>query len=88
MPLRGRADQRDPSSRPKQVGDGRVVEDNDVEAPLLEVDQLGDVRDAPILGLLQARASLAYGRPSAAGGTLRPTTPARMMIVSRYGSDA
>ena len=34
----------------------------------------------------QAAASRSYGWPSAAGGMLRPTTPARMTIVRRYGS--
>ncbi len=34
----------------------------------------------------QVAASRSYGWPSAAGGMLRPTTPARMMIVTRYGT--
>ena len=32
--------------------------------------------------------SLAYGRPTAAGAMLRPTTPARMTIVTMYGNRA
>ena len=36
----------------------------------------------------QARPSFSYGTPSAAGGIERPTTPARMTIVTRYGSAA
>ena len=34
----------------------------------------------------QLAPSLTYGRPSAAGGMLRPTTPARTIRVRRYGS--
>lgn len=34
----------------------------------------------------QVRVSRSYGWPTAAGAMLRPTTPARMMIVMRYGS--
>ena len=54
---------------------------------LLEVEHLA--RPAPLLGG-HARGhpvlSRSYGLPTAAGGMLRPTTPASTMIVTRYGS--
>ena len=73
------------------VADPRVVEDRDRPAALVEVDhrtralEVGaTLRLRPSGGLVvggQPRASLSYGMPSAAGGTARPTTPARTMIV-------
>ena len=42
----------------------------------------------PTLSLTDSlpRYCLTYGRPSAAGGTVRPMTPATATSVSRYGS--
>ena len=57
-----------------------VVEDRDRPAALLEVEE-GRRPVAFLPG--QVAASRSYGWPSAAGGMLRPTTPARMMIVTR-----
>ena len=47
---------------------------------LLEVEE---GRRSIALLARQVAASRSYGCPSAAGGMLRPTTPARMMIVTR-----
>src|SRR6185437_13511984 len=87
------ADDRDPAAGAEELGDLCVVEGVHVEPAVLEVDQLLEppallAVGASVPQLGQARASFANGRPSAAGATLRPTTPARMMIVSRYGSEA
>ena len=78
-----RADDGDPPGRAQHPLDARVVEDVDRSATLLEVEERG----GPVAFLPgQVAASRSYGWPSAAGGMLRPTTPARMMIVTRYGS--
>ena len=59
-----------------------VVEDRDRPAALLEVQE----GSGPVALLArQVAASRSYGWPSAAGGMLRPTTPARTTIVTRYG---
>ena len=82
--VRGRADDCDPPGRSKHVGDGGVVEERDGSAPFLEVE-VGD-RAGPLccrVVLVQVVASRSYGWPSAAGGALRPTTPARITIVRR-----
>ena len=55
--------------------DARVVEDRDRPAALLEVEEGG--RPVALLAR-QVAASRSYGWPSAAGGMLRPTTPARI----------
>src|SRR3954453_17383284 len=73
----------DPASRLQHTFDPRVVEDGDRPASLLQAQERGGA--LPFLAG-QWAASRSYGWPSAAGGMLRPTTPARMMIVSRYGS--
>lgn len=79
-PVPGRADDSDAPSRPEDAFDPTVVEDRDGSAPLLEVEEgCGPVAFLP----RQVAASRSYGWPSAAGGMLRPTTPARMMIVTR-----
>ena len=78
-----RADDGDPPGRAQHPLDAGVVEDLDRSATLLEVEERG----GPITFLPgQVAASRSYGWPSAAGGMLRPTTPARMMMVTRYGS--
>jgi hypothetical protein len=88
MRLRRGADHRDPAAGAEDLGDRRVIQDVDVETAILEVDQLLEPGGLGLVGpavpsLGQARASFANGRPSAAGATLLPTTPARMMMVSR-----
>jgi hypothetical protein len=88
MRLRRGADDRDPAAGAEDLGDLRVIQDVDVETAILEVDQLLEPWGLGLVGpavpsLGQARASFANGRPSAAGATLLPTTPARMMMVSR-----
>ena len=60
--------------------DAGVVEDGDRARALLQVEER---RGAIPLLARQVAASRSYGCPSAAGGMLRPTTPARMMIVTR-----
>ena len=78
--VRRRADDRDPPCRPEGSFDALVVQDRDRSSPLLEVEEgRGPVAFLPG----QVAASRSYGWPSAAGGMLRPTTPARMMIVTR-----
>lgn len=77
---RRRADDGNPRTGLEERPDRRVVEQLDGSAPLRQVE----VRDraAPVLGR-QVVASRWYGWPSAAGGMLRPTTPARTTIVTR-----
>ena len=78
-------DERDPERIAGQQRDGADLarRDADVELPdvatdgVLVEDRVAHGQDWP---------SLAYGRPTAAGATLRPTTPARMTIVTMYGS--
>ena len=74
------ADDRDPPGGPQDAFDAGVVEDRDRAAALLEVEE---GRRSIALLARQVAASRSYGWPSAAGGMLRPTTPARMMIVTR-----
>ena len=82
-PVRRRPDDGDPAGRPQRPLDARVVEDRDRPAAFLEVE----VGGGPVALLAcQVAASRSYGWPSAAGGMLRPTTPARTTIVTRYGS--
>ena len=76
----GRADDGDPAGGPDDPIDALVVQDRDGSTPLLEIEE----RRRPVAFLPgQVAASRSYGWPSAAGGMLRPTTPARMMIVTR-----
>src|SRR6185295_4114420 len=63
--------------------DAGVVEGRDGATTLLQVEERRG--SFPFLAG-QWAASRSYGWPSAAGGMLRPTTPARMMIVTRYGT--
>ena len=60
--------------------DPEVVEDRDRRATLLQVEDRGG---AIALVAGQVAASRSYGWPSAAGGMLRPTTPARITMVTR-----
>jgi len=98
--VRRRADDRDPAGGAQDGADPRVGEQWDGAATLLEIE-VGD-RPGPIriasggtrasivaarVVLAQVAPSLTYGLPTAAGATLRPTTPARMISVSRYGSE-
>jgi hypothetical protein len=73
----GRPDDRDSPRRSKERLDPGVVEEGDLEAPFLEVQ---DVAKPSISG--QVRASFAYGWPSAAGATERPMKPASTTIVT------
>jgi len=86
--VRGRSDDRDPSRVPEQLLDLVVVRQCDRSAVLLQVEEV----DRPLPRLAIGRAlvpvrqlapSFTYGRPTAAGGMLRPTTPARTMRVRR-----
>ena len=73
--VRRRPDHGDPAGRPQGSLDARVVQDRDRPAPFLEVQECS----GPIALLAcQVAASRSYGCPSAAGGMLRPTTPARI----------
>ena len=89
---RRRAHDRDPPRRAQDRRDLVVVGDRDRPALLLEVEE-GDrplprlAIGRPPLVVGQLEPSLTYGCPSAAGATLRPTTPARTMIVRTYGSE-
>jgi hypothetical protein len=98
--VRRGTDDRDAPRRPEELAGRIAVEDRYRAATLLEIE-VGDrsrpLRLAPadsvrcrvrsgISIVAQVADSRSYGRPSAAGGTLRPTIPARMMIVTRYGS--
>ena len=74
------ADDRDPPGGAQDAFDAGVVEDGDGARALLEVEE---GRGSIALVARQVAASRSYGCPSAAGGMLRPTTPARMMIVTR-----
>jgi hypothetical protein len=83
-----RPDHGDPTGRPKGTLDPGVVEDGDRPAPLFEIEELGRLLTLPAarlpgLVLRQVAASRSYGCPSAAGGMLRPTTPARITMVTR-----
>jgi hypothetical protein len=78
--VRRRADDRDPPRRPKGTLDPRVIQDRDRPASLLEIEE-GRGTLAFLPG--QLAASRSYGWPSAAGGMLRPTNPARTTIVTR-----
>lgn len=73
----GRPDDGDSARRSKERLDPGVVEEGDLEAALLEVQ---DVAEASIGG--QVRASFAYGWPSAAGATERPMKPASTTMVT------
>ena len=66
--------------RPERALDPGIVQDGDRSAALDEIEVRG--RAVAFLAR-QVAASRSYGWPSAAGGMLRPTTPARMMIVIR-----
>jgi hypothetical protein len=89
----GCADHGDPAGRPKDPLDALVVEDRDRPPTLLEIqDGAHALALAPPLGgriaagrvvIGQVAPSFTYGLPTAAGATLRPTTPARTMRVSR-----
>ena len=69
----------------EDVGDPFVVGRRHRAAALVEVEE-GD-RPFPPVGVLgQCAPSFTYGWPTAAGATLRPTTPARTMIVRMYGA--
>ena len=81
--VRRRPDDGDPSRRPERSLDARVVEHRDGTAALGQVEIGG--RPVALLPC-QVAASRSYGWPSAAGGMLRPTNPARTTIVTRYGS--
>ena len=81
--VRGRADDRDPPRLAEQASDAGVVEELDRSAALVGEDQ---IRYASPIVRRQVRASFAYGWPTAAGATLRPTNPARTTIVTMYGS--
>ena len=85
LPRRG-AHHGDAPGAPEDPRDLRVVSDRNRPASLLEIQ----VRDRPATFLpvgvapgvvRQLAPSLTYGCPTAAGGTLRPTTPARTTIV-------
>ncbi len=78
--VRGCPDDRDPPGRPECPFDARVVEDRDGPAALDEIEVGG--RTIALLAR-QVAASRSYGWPSAAGGMLRPTNPARTTIVTR-----
>ena len=78
-----RTDDRDPAGRPQDLRDPGVVEERDRPAALLEVEE-GALAAIALLAR-QVAASRSYGWPSAAGGMLRPTKPARTTIVTRYG---
>ena len=80
VPVGRRADDRDPPGGAQDPLDAGVVEDGDRAAALLQVEEGGG---AVALLARQVAASRSYGWPSAAGGMLRPTTPARTMIVTR-----
>ena len=81
--VRGGPDDRDPACRPERQFDARIVEHRDRAAALDQVEIGGR---AVALLARQVAASRSYGWPSAAGGMLRPTNPARTTIVTRYGS--
>jgi hypothetical protein len=93
--VRRGADDSDPSRSPQQFGDLDVIEDRYRSASLLEIEVRGGAFSisppACLIGfpsrlvvvLRQVVASRSYGWPSAAGGLLRPTRPARMTIVTR-----
>lgn len=85
--VRRGAHDHDPARGTEELGDLGVVEERDPEPALLEVEHVA--RPGSFIGGhdgLQVVASRSYGSPSAAGGVLRPTTPARTMIVTMYGS--
>lgn len=75
---------------PQDVRNSVIVEDRDRTTPFVEIQErldpgaIGETLVA--VGLAQLAPSLTYGLPTAAGGMLRPTTPARTISVSRYGS--
>ena len=88
--VRGRADDGDAPGRRQDSLDLGIVGGVDRAAAFVEVE----VRDRALLRLAPAgrvallgqdAPSLTYGRPTAAGAMLRPTTPARTMIVRTYG---
>ena len=83
MSTRRRTDHGDPPARPQQVRDPLIVEDVDIEAAFLKGDQLMELGARPDIDYDVP--SRSYGSPSAAGGVLRPTRPARITIVTRYG---
>jgi len=82
-PRRG-ADDGDAAGRVEDVSDQRVVRCRNRTAALVEVKERK--RPGAIVRVAQCAPSLTYGCPTAAGATLRPTTPARTMIVRMYGS--
>ena len=71
----------------EQLDDPGVVEQPDRPATFLGVEDVAGAgeRSGPIARHVYVAASRSYGWPSAAGGMLRPTTPARITIVTRYG---
>src|SRR5947208_3248778 len=77
--VRRRAHDRDPAGLAEQPPDAGVVEELDRPAALVREDQ---IRHASPIVRRQVRASFAYGCPTAAGATLRPTNPARTTIVT------
>ena len=78
--IRRRSHDRDPVRGTQDVLDLGVVEDRDRTTTLGKIQE----RSCSIaLVPTQVAASRSYGWPSAAGGMLRPTTPARMMMVTR-----
>ena len=87
-----RADDGQPAGVAEEILRARLVQDRDGPAALMEVQDGrrpvafgGPPR--PLVGAVgHVVASRSYGLPSAAGGMLRPMTPARMMIVTTYGS--
>ena len=81
--VRRRAHDRDPAGLAEQPPDAGIVEELDRPAALVREDQ---IRHASPIVRRQVRASFAYGCPTAAGATLRPTNPARTTIVTMYGS--
>ena len=94
----GGAHDGDPPGGTEEVRDLLAVKDRDRASTLIEVEvrdrpgslgralrrPLGGVRPRIVL-VAQVADSRSYGWPSAAGGVLRPTTPARTMIVTMYG---
>lgn len=71
---------RDSARLTEQLEDLVIAEQGEGSGVLLGVENVGR---APAFLVAQAVDSFSYGRPTAAGGMLRPTTPARMMIVMR-----
>ena len=93
--VRRGADDRDPTRPAEQLARRVTVEDRDRPKALLQVevrDRSRPLSGAPARTLrvdtrkvgvvVQVADSRSYGRPSAAGGMLRPTMPARITIVT------